>query len=165
MGLASRVNRAFAAAGGAVILAFAAMAYLAPGLGAANSPTFRDCAHVAGIDPDFVKVMGATVSGGSLTVQKGTKHLSIEASESSLPGDDANHVTFKVSVSSKHLTTKKLSGNGTGHVTLQVPLKRSATGRKYTIGWAATFDNAHHACPSPGTPQNTTPTPFVVKVS
>jgi hypothetical protein len=161
----SAVRWAFRAGCIAAALSIAAMAYLAPSLGAANSPTFRDCALAGGIDPDFVRLMGADVSGSSLTVPKKTKHVSVKASESSLPGDDANRVTLHASVKSKGLETPKLSGEGTGHVTLKLPLKHRSHGRKYTIGWSATFDNGNHACPSASTPQNTAPMPYVVKVS
>jgi len=156
----------FRAGGALAVLAVGAgMAFLAPGVGASNSPTFRDCAMAAGIDPDFVRLSKVNVSGSSLTVPMSQGHVSIEASESSLPGDMQNHATLHVSVKAKNAPATKLSGNGTGHVTLSVPLKHRKAGRSYTISWNATFDNGNHVCPSSATPQNQTAMPFVVKVS
>ena len=48
---------------------------------AANSPTFRDCAFVGGIDPDFVQLSGASVdSNGDLTVTPAENQVSLKAS-------------------------------------------------------------------------------------
>jgi hypothetical protein len=133
---------------------------------AANSPTFRDCSLVAGADPDFVKLTGVTVGPqGELTVKRGTPSVSIEASESSDPGDNLGNVTLSVSVESRKVATEMRSGAATGKVVLSVPLARSKkVGRKYTISWSDTTDNGNHACPSANTPENTTPKPFVVIV-
>jgi hypothetical protein len=133
---------------------------------AANSPTFRDCSLAAGIDPDFVQLTGVSVGpGGSLIVSRGQPQVSIEASESSDPGDNLGHVTLDVKVSSPKQPTIDRSGAGTGKVVLSIPLERSTkVGRSYTISWADTTDNGNHACPSTSTPENTTPMPFVVTV-
>jgi hypothetical protein len=133
---------------------------------AANSPTFRDCSlFVSGFDPDFVQVSGVTVtSGGTLTVPLSQGQVSIEASESSDPGDNVGHVTLDVSVTAPRVPTQSFSGAATGKVELSVPLRRRKRGRTYTISWAATFDNGNHLCPSESTPENTTPKPFVVTV-
>jgi hypothetical protein len=63
------------------------------------------------------------------------------------------------------VATQTLAGNGTGAVTLQVPLTGAGVGRTYTISWAATFDNGNHLCPSAQTPENTAPNPFGVTVA
>jgi hypothetical protein len=134
--------------------------------GAANSPTFRDCSLVAGVDPDFVQLSGVHVgSAGSLTVPRGQKQVAVVASESSDPGDSEGHVTLTVTLTSKHLATQMVSGAAQGKVSLSVPLPRSRkVGRSYTISWAATFDNGNHKCPSENTPENATPKPFMVTV-
>jgi hypothetical protein len=133
---------------------------------AANSPTFRDCSLVGGIDPDFVQLTGVSVGpGGSLIVSRGQQQVGIEASESSDPGDNLGHVTLDVKVSSPNQPTIDRSGAGTGKVVLSIPLERSTkVGRSYTISWSDTTDNGNHACPSASTPENTTPMPFVVIV-
>jgi hypothetical protein len=88
------------------------------------------------------------------------------ASESSDPGDNLNHVTFQVTVTSPGVPTQTVSGEATGKVLLSAPLRKSRkVGRTYTIGWAATFDDGNHPCPSEFTPENTTPKPFVVTVN
>ena len=135
--------------------------------GAANSPTFRDCsAFVEGFDPDFIQLSGVRVGpGGGLTVPPGQHQVSLKASESSDPGDNLGHVTLDVTVTAPGVPTRTVSGAGTGFVLLSVPLVGSGVGRTYTISWAATFDNGNHPCPSPNTPDNTTPNPFVVTVS
>jgi hypothetical protein len=144
----------------------AAIAWLTvPVADAANSPTFRDCSLVGGIDPDFVQLSGVTVSpNGSLSVTPSQNHVQLEASESSDPGDSAGHVTLAVTVTAPSVPPRTVSGAGTGLVTLSVPLKGSGTGRSYTISWSATFDNGMHQCPSSVTPENTAPNPFVVNV-
>lgn len=133
---------------------------------AANSATFRDCSLVAGADPDFVKLTGVMVGPqGELTVKRGTPSVSIEASESSDPGDNLGNVTLNVKVESSKVASQMRSGAGTGKVVLSVPLTRSKKlGRKYTISWSDTTDNGNHVCPSANTPENTTPKPFVVIV-
>ena len=132
---------------------------------AANSPTMRDCAFSGGLDPDFVKISGVSVNGSDLTVAATKKHVALEASESSLPGDQMNHATLHAKVKSAGTKTKKVSGGGTGMVKLSIPLAHRKPGRTYTISWTATFDNGSHMCPSSSTPANTTPMPFKVSVS
>jgi hypothetical protein len=134
---------------------------------AANSPAFRDCSLVAGLDPDFVRLSEVTVGAeGLLTVPAGQKQVGVEASESSDPGDSLGHVTLKVTVASPGLATQTVAGEGTGKVLLSAPLRRSKKkGRTYTIEWAATFDNGNHVCPSESTPENTRPDPFIVAVA
>ena len=137
-----------------------------PVASAANTPTFRDCSLVGGLDPDFVELIGAKVTPeGTLTVSPKTTALTLKASESSDPKDNENHVTFSISVTAPGVATRAASGEGTGEVELQAPLRRRIVGRQYTISWAATFDNGGHACPSELTPENTTPKPFVVTVA
>jgi hypothetical protein len=151
---------------GLCTLAVAMCWQAAPSADAANSPTFRDCALAGGVDPDFVKLTGATVGpGGSLIVSRGQTQVGIEASESSDPGDNLGNVTLDVKVSSHKQPTIERSGAGTGKVVLSIPLERSNNvGRSYTISWADTTDNGNHACPSTSTPENTRPIPFVVTV-
>jgi hypothetical protein len=133
--------------------------------GAANTATFRDCALAGGVDPDFVVLSGVTVGpGGTLAVPAGQAQVTIEASESSDPGDNQGHDTLKVKVKSHHLRMVRVSGAAQGKVRLSVPLGDSKTGRSYTISWMATFDNGFHHCPSKSTPENATPKPFVVVV-
>jgi hypothetical protein len=133
--------------------------------GAANSPTFRDCAFAAGIDPDFVQLSGATVgTGGALSVSAGQSAVTVEASESSDPGDNLGHDTLSVTVTGTGVAPMTVSGQGTGHVTLSVPLSGVAAGGQYTLSWSATFDNAFHSCPGGMTPQNPTANPFVLSV-
>ena len=148
-------------------LAFCAATLQVPAASAANSPTFRDCsAFVEGFDPDFIQLSGVRVGpGGGLTVPPGQHQVSLKASESSDPGDNLGHVTLDVTVTAPGVPTRTVSGAGTGFVLLSVPLVGSGVGRTYTISWAATFDNGNHPCPSPNTPDNTTPNPFVVTVS
>jgi hypothetical protein len=133
---------------------------------AANGPTFRDCSLVGGLDPDFVQLSGVTVGPkGMLSVAPGQNHVSMEASESSDPGDSEGHDTFNVSVSSRNVATQTVAGEGIGKVVLSVPLLKSKqVGRSYTISWAAIFDTGFHECPSSSTPENTMPNPFIVTV-
>jgi hypothetical protein len=147
-------------------LAAGGLSLAAPAAVAQNSQTFRDCSLlVQGFDPDFVQLFGVALSPqGALTVSPSQRQLQLEGSESSDPGDSAGHVTLKASISAPQVATKSVSGTGTGKVVLSVPLTRPRGGRTYTISWSATFDNGNHACPSPLTPENTTPKPFVVKV-
>lgn len=147
-------------------LAAGGMSMTAPPAVAQNSPTFRDCSlFVQGFDPDFVQLFGVMLSPqGTLTVSPSQSKLQLEASESSDPGDSAGHVTLKATVTSPHVATQAVSGAATGKVVLTVPLTHPRPGRTYTISWSATFDNGNHACPSPLTPENSTPRPFVVTV-
>ena len=126
-----------------------------------------DCSlFVEGFDPDFVQLSGVTVTPqGGLTVPPSQHSVTIEASESSDPGDSSGHVTLAVTVSAPQAPVQRLSGAAVGKVILTVPLTGSNPGRSYTIGWAATFDNGNHLCPSPQTPDNTAPSPCVVSVS
>jgi hypothetical protein len=155
-------NRARAFAG---LVVFAAAWLPAQAAGAANSPTFRDCAHALGIDPDFVQLTGATVGpGGVLTVPSSQHSVTVEASESSLPGDNLNQVSFSVTVTGSGAGPKTVSGMGTGHVTLTVPLTGVAAGGQYSLDWSANFDNGSHSCPGGSDPQNPTSNPFVLHV-
>jgi hypothetical protein len=149
---------------GAGGLALGTVALAAPAANAQNSPTFRDCSIVAqGIDPDFVQLFGVMLSPqDTLTVPTSQRRLQLEASESSDPGDSAGHVTLKATVSAPHVATRTISGAGTGKVVVSVPLVKARSGTTYTISWSATFDNGNHLCPSPLTPENTSPKPFVV---
>jgi hypothetical protein len=135
--------------------------------GAANSPTFRDCSLVAGLDPDFVQLSGVAVGPeGALTVPAGQTQVGVEASESSDPGDNLGHVTLKVTVASRGVALQTAAAEGTGKAVVSAPLRRSKkVGRTYTIEWAATFDNGNHLCPSESTPENTRPNPFIVAVA
>jgi len=137
-----------------------------PAASAANTPTFRDCSFFGGLDPDFVELVGANVTPeGTLTVSPKTTSLTLKASESSDAKDNEGFDTFKISVTAPGVPTRSATGEGTGTVELQAPLRRRIVGRQYTISWAATFDNGGHACPSELTPENTTPKPFVVTVA
>ena len=137
-----------------------------PAASAANTPTFRDCSLSGGLDPDFVELIGAKVTPeGTLTVSPKTASLTLKASESSDPKDNEGHDTFKISVTAPGVATQAASGEGTGKVELEAPLRRRIIGRQYTISWAATFDNGLHSCPGEFTPENTTPKPFVVTVA
>lgn len=148
----------------AAVAAGASWLAVAPA-GAANSPTFRDCSFAGGADPDFVRLSEVTVApNGTLTVPPGQMHVTIEASESSNPGDNLGHVKLKAKVSSPKVRMQKRMGAGTGKVTLALPLNSSSVGRSYTISWSDTTDNGHHHCPSASTPENATPKPFVVTV-
>lgn len=132
---------------------------------AANSPTFRDCSFVGGLDPDFVKLMGATVSpSGNLTVPDSQSSVTLEASESSDAGDNQGHDTFSVTVSGPGIGPQTVSGTGVGHVTLSVPLAGVPPGGQYTIDFSATFDNGFHTCPGSMTPRNPASNPFVLDV-
>ena len=137
-----------------------------PAASAANSPTFRDCSLVGGLDPDFVQLFGVTVGPqGHLSVPRGQSQIQLAASESSDPGDNLGHVTLATKVTTPHVPAQTVSGAETGKVILAVPLPKSQQqGRSYTISWAATFDNGNHLCPSSQTPENTEPHPFVVTV-
>ncbi|MBV9213110.1 MAG: PASTA domain-containing protein [Actinobacteria bacterium] len=151
---------------GFVVLLVAALAVSAASLSsAANSPTFRDCSFVGGLDPDFVQLTGTSVGSGGTLTAKSTKTVKLEASESSDPGDSSGHDTFKVTVAAPGSPARKVSGAATGKVILKLPLVGSATGKTNTVSWAATFDNGNHSCPSSQTPQNITPHPFVIKVT
>jgi hypothetical protein len=131
-----------------------------PTASAANGPAYRDCSLALGLDPDFVQLLGATVSPqGTLTVLPSQRLVQLEGSESSDPGDSAAHATLTATVSSRQ-GTQTVSGAGTGKVRVSVPL--APGGKSYTISWAATFDNGNHQCPSAFTPENETPKPFVV---
>jgi hypothetical protein len=131
-----------------------------PTASAANGPAYRDCSLALGLDPDFVQLLGATVSPqGTLTVLPSQRLVQLEGSESSDPGDSAAHATLTATVSSRQ-GTRTVSGAGTGKVRVSVPL--APGGKSYTISWAATFDNGNHQCPSAFTPENETPKPFVV---
>jgi hypothetical protein len=146
-------------------MGIAMASFLVSGASAANSPTFRDCSLFSpGIDPDFVRLSRVTVgSGGTLTVPRSQHHVKLTASESADPGDGSNHVTFKATVKAPGVQKRKVAGNGTGRVHLSVPLAGSPHAKTYTISWSATFDNGMHSCPSSQTPENTNPSPFVVK--
>ena len=134
--------------------------------GAANSPTFRDCAHTLEIDPDFVQLTGATVGpGGTLMVTSSQPSVTLVASESSLPGDNLNMVKFSVTSTSSGSTTRTVSGAAIGKVTLTVPLSGAAPGGQYSLNWSATFDNGTHPCPGATDPQNATESPFVLHVA
>jgi hypothetical protein len=145
--------------------AFAALWAPAHVAGAANSPAFRDCAHVFGLDPDFVQLTGATVgSGARLDVTSSQAAVTLKASESALPGDNLNRVNFSVTVSGTAAGMQTISGTGVGHVTLSVPLGGVAAGGQYSLDWSATFDGGTHKCPGPADPQNPTSNPFVLNV-
>ena len=149
----------------AALTAFAVLWASAHVASAANSATFRDCAHVFGLDPDFVQLTGATVgSGGMLAVTSSQAAVTLKASESAIPGDNLNRVSFSVSVSGTGLGVKTISGTGVGHVTLSVPLGGVAAGGQYSLDWSATFDGGTHKCPGPADPQNPTSNPFVLSV-
>jgi hypothetical protein len=138
---------------------------VAPAATAQNSPTFRDCSLGAqGIDPDFVQLFGVGLTPqGTLTVSPSTKRLQLEGSESSDPGDSAGHDQLRATVTASHVPTQTVTGAGTGKVILSLPLLQPRPGRTYTVSWSATFDNGNHACPSPLTPENTSPKPFVIQ--
>jgi hypothetical protein len=147
------------------LMAFAALWVPANIAGAANSPAFRDCAHVFGLDPDFVQLTGATIGpDGRLAVTSSQAAVTLKASESSIPGDNLNKVSFSVTVSGTGSGTKTISGTGVGHVTLSVPLGGVAAGGHYSLDWTATFDNGTHSCPGPADPQNPSSNPFVLSV-
>ncbi|HWW90884.1 MAG TPA: hypothetical protein VNY35_08910 [Solirubrobacteraceae bacterium] len=131
-----------------------------PTASAANGPAYRDCSLALGLDPDFVQLLGATVSPlGTLTVLPSQRLVQLEGSESADPGDSAGADTLAATVSSRQ-GTQTVSGVATGKVRVSVPL--APGGKVYTISWAATFDNGNHQCPSAFTPENETPKPFVV---
>jgi hypothetical protein len=147
------------------LMAFVALWVPASTAGAANSPTFRDCAHVFGLDPDFIQLTGATVgSDGKLAVTSAQTGVMLKASESSIPGDNLNKVTFSVTVTGAGSAAKTVSGTAVGHVTLSVPLGGVAAGGHYSLDWSATFDNGTHRCPGPADPQNPNSNPFVLSV-
>jgi hypothetical protein len=158
------VRRNFVRAG---LIAFAAAWIPVQAAGAANSPAFRDCSFFAGLDPDFIQLSGATVgSPSALFVTSSQTSVTLKASESSDPGDSSGHDTFSVTVTGPGIAPQTVSGQGTGEVTLSVPLSGVAAGGQYTLNWAATFDNGFHMCPSGQTPQNSTTgaNPFVLNV-
>ena len=137
-----------------------------PTASAANGPTFRDCSLAGGLDPDFLQLFGATVAPqGALTVKPSQNQLSLEASESSDPGDNLGHVTLTATVTSPTVAAHTVSGAGTGKVFVSIPLEGSGTGKSYTISWAAVFDSGNNPCPSQFHPENETPKPFVVTVA
>jgi hypothetical protein len=149
---------------GLVVLAAVAWLQASPA-GAVNSPTFRDCSFVAGLDPDFVQLSGVGAGpGGSLAVGMTQRSVTIEASESSDLFDDVGNDTLTVAVSGPGAAPRTVSAAGVGHVFLTVPLSGVAPGGQYTLTWFATFDNGIHTCPSPGTPQNESFNPFVLNV-
>ena len=157
-------HRALVVAGA---LAALAASLTIPAARAANSPTFRDCsAFVEGFDPDFVQLLGVTVTPqGTLTVRPSNNTVQLEASESSDPGDSAGQVTVTATVTAPRVPARTVSGGPQqGSVTVSVPPVGSGVGKTYTISWSATFDNGNHACPSPFTPDNTSSNPFVVTV-
>ena len=80
-----------------------------------------------------------------------------------IPAEKLFEDEFVVAGPGGHART--LSGAAVGSVVLSVPLLVSRTGKTYTISWAATFDNGNHLCPSPQTPDNTAPNPFIVTVT
>lgn len=144
---------------------FAAAWLPAHAAGAANAPTFRDCSLSGGLDPDFVQLNGATVGpGGTLTVTSGQSSVAVEGSESSASGDQQNQVAFSVTVTGSGASPRTVSGMGTGHVSLSVPLSGVGPGGQYTLDWSATFDNGFHHCPSAMTPENPSSNPFVLHV-
>jgi hypothetical protein len=156
------------------MLGAAALAGLSIGVPAAsadtNGPTTRDCSLLvpaigstfAGVDPDFIQLSGVSVgSSGALTATRNP--VSLEASESPDPGDSANTVSFKATVSTPGTASRSFSGTAVGRVVLSLPLKGAAPGSSYTISWSATFDNGFHPCPGALTPANPTPSPFVVR--
>jgi hypothetical protein len=132
---------------------------------AGNSPAFRDCSLLIGLDPDFVQLYGVTIQNGALTVPSSKPTVQVEASESSDPGDNLGHVTLNVTASAPGVTAASMSGAGQGLVVLSLTLPQAQAGRSYSISWAATFDNGMHACPAVYTLANTNPSPFVVTTS
>lgn len=145
--------------------ATASLLVVVPGAGAANSPTFRDCSFSGGFDPDFVKLTGAKPGPNeTLVARPKRKTLTVLASESPDAMDQTHMVSLNVTVKKGNSAPSKLSGSGTGKVSLTVPLAPPRAGKTYTIAWKAMFDNGLHGCPSSVTPQNTSPKPFVVKV-
>jgi hypothetical protein len=147
------------------LMAFAALWVPANIASAANSPAFRDCAHVFGLDPDFIQLTGATIgSDGRLAVTSSQAAVTLKASESAIPGDNLNRVSFSVTITGSGAGMRTFSGTGVGHVTLSVPLGGVATGGHYSLDWSATFDNGTHRCPGPADPQNPTSNPFVLSV-
>ncbi|TMM10564.1 MAG: PASTA domain-containing protein [Actinobacteria bacterium] len=135
------------------------------GSNAANSPTYRDCSLVGGFDPDYIQLTGASVGPGGALRAQSQKTVKLAAWESTGFMDRTHHVTFHVTVSAPGSPSRKVSGDGTGHVSLKLPLVGSPTGRTNTVDWAAVFDNANHPCPGSDTPQNVTSNPFVIKVT
>jgi hypothetical protein len=134
--------------------------------GAANSPTYRDCSFVGGLDPDFVQLMGTTAGpNNTLTVPASQGQVQVKASESSDPGDSNGHDTLKVTVSAPNVAPRTVSAAGTGMAIATVPLSGAASGASYTVDWIATFDNGNHLCPGSQTPQNAMSNPFVVTVT
>jgi hypothetical protein len=148
-------------------LAVATAAIVASPASAANGPTFRDCSLLApGFDPDFVELFGVRVDPqGNLTVPPSQHLVSIEALESSDPGDSNGGVTLDATVTPPHGPARTVTGAGIGKVLLSLPLHGAGVGGSYTISWSATFDNGNHPCPGPLTPENPAPNPFVVAVS
>jgi hypothetical protein len=133
---------------------------------AANSPTFRDCSLIGGLDPDFVQLSAVTPGPSGVTVAPTAGAVTLQASESADPLDNLGHVTLTATVTSPGAPAQTASGAGTGKVTLTVPLASSSTGAVNTIAWKASFDNGVHACPGGGiTPQNPSGNPFVVTVA
>ncbi|TML32586.1 MAG: hypothetical protein E6G29_13065 [Actinobacteria bacterium] len=117
------------------------------GSNAANSPTYRDCSLVGGFDPDYIQLTGASVGPGGALRAQSQKTVKLAAWESTGFMDRTHHVTFHVTVSAPGSPSRKVSGDGTGHVSLKLPLVGSPTGRTNTVDWAAVFDNGNHPCP------------------
>ena len=126
----------------------------------ANGPTTRDCSLKGGADPDFVQIMGVSVSATGALTATGSS-VSILASESSDPGDMTHHVTLTVTRSAAGMLSKTFKGAGTGRVTLAIPLT-GAAGTKFTLKWKAVFDSGFHACPGAIDANSKTEVPFVV---
>jgi hypothetical protein len=161
-----KTPRLLAGAGAVTALALApiAVAAMSQTAGAANSPTFRDCAFAGGFDPDFVEISGVSPGAQGLSVAPGTSSVTVLGSESSDALDNLGKDTLSVTVTAPGAAPQTVSGMGTGHVSLTVPLASTAAGAVNTIGWTATFDFGAHHCPSNGTPQNKAAMPFVVTV-
>src|SRR5437588_7031173 len=112
---------------GLAALAVGTAALVVDPASAANSPTFRDCSFVGGLDPDFVQLSGASPGPqGSLTVSSTQTQVHVEASESADPGDSSGHDTLKVTVAAPNVASRTVSGSGTGKVVLAVPLSGAA---------------------------------------
>jgi hypothetical protein len=143
---------------------------VAPGAASAatNGPLTRDCSLLipaipglfGGLDPDFIQLSGAVVNGnGSLATPSGA--VQVTASESADPGDNRGHVALSVTVTAPNIAARTFTGEGTGAVTLSIPLV-GAPNQTYTVDWAATFDGGFHPCPGLLTLGNITANPFKV---
>lgn len=131
---------------------------------AGNSPTFRDCSLLIGIDPDFVQLYGAQLQNGVLTVPVSAPTVEVQASESSDPGDMSGHVTLHITVAAGGTTVGTFSGARVGSVLLNVALSQPRPGKTYSINWTATFDNGLHPCPGLIDFGNSKANPFVVTI-